>query len=223
MKIRVKNKWNDKNKERTPEETGSVLSFNFWKIASANVMHMENEGFQTDTHFQRLDVIAEFTAFLVHVVDRVISSKDYAAEDRQALITALALNLAKTMHDNRRDVSDDKETDFRNEYINLMNERMSEYSNFTFEEDNQPGFQVRRCVGEHVRDVMGEKDNKWVPDQVIDIEIPDAMKAFKRVTRGMLWISKHVIASGAWQWRFMVGHKKSRYGFSPVPAFYGVK
>jgi hypothetical protein len=186
MKIRVKNKWNDKNKERTPEETGSVLSFNFWKIASANVMHMENEGFQTDTHFQRLDVIAEFTAFLVHVVDRVISSKDYAAEDRQALITALALNLAKTMHDNRRDVSDDKETDFRNEYISLMNERMSEYSNFTFEEDNQPGFQVRRCVGGHVRDVMGEKDNKWVPDQVIDIEIPDAMKAFKRVTRGIL-------------------------------------
>jgi hypothetical protein len=186
MKIRIKNKWNDKDKVRTPEETGSVLSFNFWKIASANVMHMENEGFQTDTHFMRLDVIAEFTAFLVHVVDRVISSKDYSAEDRHALITALALNLAKTMHDNRRDVSDDKETDFRNKYITLMNERMSEYSNFTFEEDNQPGFQLRRCVGEHVREVMGEKDNKWIPDQVIDIEIPDAMKAFKRVTRGVL-------------------------------------
>ena len=186
MKIRVKNKWNDKNKERTAEDTGSVLSFNFWKIASANVMHMENEGFQTDTHFMRLDVIAEFTAFLVHVVDRVISSKDFSAEDRQALITALALNLAKTMHDNRQDVSDDKETDFRAEYIALMNERMSEYSTFTFEEGNQPGFQVRRCVGEHVRDVMGEKDNKWIPDQVMDIELPDAMKAFKRVTRGVL-------------------------------------
>jgi len=186
MKIRIKNKWNDKDKERTPEEIGSVLSFNFWKIASANVMHMENEGFQTDTHFQRLDVIAEFTAFLVHVVDRVISSKDFAAEDRQQLITALALNLAKTMHDNRRDVSDDKETDFRAEYIALMNERMGEYSNFSFEEGNQPGFQLRRCVGGHVREVMGEKDNKWVPDQVMDIEIPDAMKAFKRVTRGVI-------------------------------------
>ena len=56
MKIRIKNKWNDKDKVRTHEEIGSVLSFNFWKIASANVMHMENEGFQTNTHFQRLDV-----------------------------------------------------------------------------------------------------------------------------------------------------------------------
>jgi len=185
MKIRVKNKWNDKDKVRTPEDTGSVLSFNFWKVASGNVMHLENEGFQTDTHFQRLDVIAEFTAFFVHVVDRVISTKEYSPEDRHALINAMALNLAKTMHDNRRDVSNDKTTDFRAEYIALMNERMAEYSNFTFDENSQPGFQVRRCVGEHVRDVMGEKDNKWIPDQVMDIEIPDAMKMFKQVTRGM--------------------------------------
>lgn len=194
MKIRVKNKWNDKDKIRTPEDIGSVLSFNFWKVASANVMHLENEGFQTDTHFQRLDVIAEFTAFLVHVVDRVIADKDYSAEDRQALVTALALNLAKTMHDNRRDVSRDMPedvsentaTDFRADYIRLVNERMADYSHFSFDKGNQPGFQMRRCVGEYVRDVMGEKDNKWIPDQVMDIEIPDAMKAFKRVTRGVL-------------------------------------
>ncbi|HEB82521.1 MAG TPA: hypothetical protein ENJ11_06635 [Gammaproteobacteria bacterium] len=186
MKIRVKNKWNDKDKQRTPEETGSVLGFNLWKVASANVMHMENEGFETDTNFQRLDVIAEFTAFFVHVIDRILSDKDYSPEDRQALITALALNLAKTMHDNRQDLTEDRETDFRGQYIQLLNERMAEYSNFSFDGELNPGFQVRRCVGNHVRDVMGEKDNKWVPDQVIDIEIPDAMKAMKRILRGML-------------------------------------
>lgn len=186
MKLRVKNKWNDKKKERSPEETGSVLGFNLWKVASANVMHLENEGFQTDSHFMRLDVIAEFTAFFVHVIDRVISDKGYSAEDRQALITAMALNLAKTMHDNRQDVSDDKDTDFRNDFINIMNARMSEYSEFTFEGDYAPGFQARRAVGENVRKVMGEKDNKWIPDQVLDIEVPDAMKAMKRITRGIL-------------------------------------
>ena len=186
MKLRVKNKWNDKNKERTPEETGSVLAFNLWKVASANVMHLENEGFQTDSHFMRLDVIAEFSAFFVHVIDRVISEKGYSPDDRQALITAMALNLAKTMHDNRRDVSDDNETDFRADFIAIMNERMNEYSAFSFEGDYQPGFQARRAMGENVRKVMGEKDNKWIPDQVIDIEIPDAMKAMKRVTRGVL-------------------------------------
>lgn len=186
MKLRVKNKWNDKDKVRSPEETGSVLGFNLWKVASANIMHMENEGFQTDTHNQRLDVIAEFSAFFIHVIDRLVSGKDYTPEDRQALITGLALNMAKTMHDNRRDVSEDKDKDYRGEFIALLNERMNEYAGFTFDGDLDPGFQVKRCVGGHVRDVMGEKDNKWVPDQVIDIEIPDAMKAIKRIIRGML-------------------------------------
>ncbi len=186
MKLRVKNKWNDKNKQRSAEETGSVLGFNFWKVASANVMHLENEGFQTDTHNQRLDVIAELSAFFIHVIDRLISQKEYSAEDRQALITGLALNMAKTMHDNRRDVSEDKDRDYRGEFIQLLNERMNEYSAFNFDGDLDPGFQARRRVGEHVREVMGEKDNKWIPDQVMDIEIPDAMKAIKRIVRGML-------------------------------------
>ncbi len=104
MKLRIKNKWNDKSRVRSPEETGSVLGFNLWKVASANVMHLENEGFQTDTHNQRLDVIAEFSAFFIHVIDRLISTKENSAGDRQAIITGLALNMAKTMHDNRRDV-----------------------------------------------------------------------------------------------------------------------
>ena len=186
MKLRVKNKWNDKNKERSAQETGSVLGFNFWKVASANVMHLENEGFQTDTHNQRLDVIAELSAFFIHVIDRAVSSKDYSEEDRQALITGLALNMAKTMHDNRRDVSEDKDRDYRSDFIELLNKRMNEYASFIFDGDLAPGFQARRRVGEHVRDVMGATDNKWIPDQVMDIEIPDAMKAVKRITRVML-------------------------------------
>jgi hypothetical protein len=53
VKIRVKNRWNDKGRERTAEDTGSVLGFNLWRIAGANVLHLENEGFQTDTYNQR--------------------------------------------------------------------------------------------------------------------------------------------------------------------------
>ncbi len=186
MKLRVKNKWNDKNRVRTAEETGSVLGFNLWKVASENVLHIENEGFQTDTQNQRLDVIAEFSAFYIHVIDRLISAKQYSAEKRQAIITGLALNMAKTMHDNRRDVSTDKNADYRDAFINVINNRMNEYASFSFDGDLDPGFQVKRCAGEHVREVMGEKDNKWVPDQVIEVEIPDAMKAMKRILRGML-------------------------------------
>lgn len=184
MKIRIKSKWNNKGKERTAEDTGSVLGFNLWRIAGANVLHLENEGFQTDTYNQRLDVVAELVSFFVHVVDRMTSEKEYSEEERHDLITALALNLAKTMHDNRMDVNDEKK-DYKADFILLMNERMAEYAGFAYD-GNEPGFQMRRRCGEHVTAVMGEKDKKWVTDQIMDIEIPDALKTFKKVARNMV-------------------------------------
>jgi len=183
VKIRVKSKWNKKDKARTPEEIGSALAFNLWRIAGANVLHLENEGFQTDTHHQRLDVIGELLAFFVHVVDRMVSEKEYSEQARTELITAIAHSLAKTMHDNRRDV--ETEGDFMGGFIDMLNQRMTEYAGFTFDEGG-PGFQMRRRCGDHVTKVMGAKDNKWITDQIMDIEIPDALKTFKKVARSLL-------------------------------------
>ncbi len=185
MKIRVKSRWNDKGRERTADDIGSALGFNLWRIAGANVLHLENEGFQTDTYNQRLDVVAELVSFFVHVVDRMTSEKEYSEDERRDLITALALNLAKTMHDNRMDVNEDKDTDYKAEFIQVMNERMAEYADFAYD-GNEPGFQMRRRCGEHVTEVMGEKDKKWVTDQIMDIEIPDALKTFKKVARNLV-------------------------------------
>lgn len=187
MKIRVKSKWNKKDRERSAEDIGSALGFNIWRIAGANVLHLENEGFQTDTYNQRLDVVAELVAFLVHVVDRMTVDKEYSDDDRRDLITALALNLAKTMHDNRRDVNegDDREKDHKAAFIDLLNQRMAEYAEFSFD-NGQPGFQLKRRVGDYVMQKMGEKDRKWVQDQVLEIEIPDALKTFSRVAKNLL-------------------------------------
>ena len=183
MRLRVKNKWQDKNRERSIEDTAGVIAFNLWKIASANVLNLENEGFQTDTQSQRIDVIEELIAFYVSMVDRLAADREYDEDTRRRLIVALAMSLAKTVKDNRVDF--DGEGDHSGAFVELLNERMSEYAGFAYS-DGEPGFQLRRRVGEHVQAVMGAKDNKWVPDQVMDIEIPDAMKVFKRVVRGLI-------------------------------------
>jgi hypothetical protein len=183
MRLRVKNKWQDKNKERTVEDTAGVVAFNLWKIASANVLNLENEGFQTDSQSQRVDVIEELLAFYVSLVDRLAADRAYEDDKRRQLIVALAMNLAKTVKDNRVDF--DGEGDHSKAFVELLNDRMSEYAGFSYS-DGEPGFQLRRRVGEHVQAVMGAKDNKWVPDQVMDIEIPDAMKVFRRVVRGLI-------------------------------------
>jgi len=81
-------------------------------------------------------------------------------------------------------VNDEKD-DYKGQFIQLLNERMGEYADFAYDE-GEPGFQMKRRVGEHVTKVMGEKDKKWVTDQIMDIEIPDALKTFKKVARNLI-------------------------------------
>ena len=64
IEVRVKSKWSNKGRERTLDETGGAVAFILWRIAQQGLLNLENEGFQTDTRSQRMDVIAEFLAFL---------------------------------------------------------------------------------------------------------------------------------------------------------------
>ncbi len=69
--VRVKSKWNAKDRVRTLDEIGGATAFILWRIAQQGLLNLENEGFQTDTREQRIDVITEFLAFLVHLTDRM--------------------------------------------------------------------------------------------------------------------------------------------------------
>lgn len=174
--MRVKSKWNLKDRERTLAETGGAMGFILWRIAQQGVLNLENEGFQTDTNAQRLDIIAEFLAFLVHLVDRM-TIDDLGRDERAEFITSLARHLADNMQQNRTDA--EGKGDYRQPLVNLLNERAADYAEFSFK-DNEPGFALRRYFGENVRAVMGEKDNKWITDQVMDIEVPETLKPLRK-------------------------------------------
>lgn len=174
--MRVKSKWNLKDKERSLSETGGAMAFILWRIAQQGVLNLENEGFQTDTNAQRLDIIAEFLAFLVHLVDRM-TIDDLGRDERVEFITSLARHLADNMQQNRTDA--EGKGDYRQPLVNLLNERAADYAEFSFK-DNEPGFALRRYFGENVRAVMGEKDNKWITDQVMDIEVPETLKPLRK-------------------------------------------
>jgi hypothetical protein len=68
------------------------------------------------------------------------------------------------------------------DFVQLLNDRMSTYSEFNFE-GTAPSFPMLRCFGGYITDVMGDRANKWITTQIIDIEAPDAidslMKAMK--------------------------------------------
>ena len=179
---RLKAKWNQKNRERTPEQIASAVSSNIWLLAADGCLNLENEGFETNTQSQRLDVISEFLAFSLHVVDRMTYG-ELEEQDRVRFINALGLCLANLLYENRLDA--DGPGDHRNVFIRLLNDRMDEYSECEYEQDVGPGFSLKRIFGNHVMQVMGEMDKKWIPDYVMDAETPKVMSGLKRVMNGM--------------------------------------
>ena len=178
---RLKTNWNLKDRNRTPDDIASVIGFNIWGLAAESCLFLENEGFETRSQSQRLDVIAEFVAFGAHVSDRMVFGEMTAAE-REIFINSLGHNLANTMQSNSVEVSG--AGDYRKGFISLLNDRMNEYSECGYSDSDGPSFPMRRLAANHVQAVMGEKDNKWIPDYVIDSEIPKLLLGLKRVFKG---------------------------------------
>lgn len=175
--VRIRSRWKDKGKARSLEENAGALAFIEWRIAGATLLNLENEGFETDTYSQRLDVLEELCAFLIHVTDRLVHGQ-ISDEERQRFIVTLALKTADTYHDNRVD-AEGRGKDFRQPFIDKLNQRMAEYAEFRFE-DAEPGYAFKRYLGECVTNTMGPKDRKWISDQVMEIEIPEMLKTLKK-------------------------------------------
>jgi hypothetical protein len=174
--VRVKSKWSNKGRERTLDEIGGAAAFILWRIAQQGLLNLENEGFQTESRSQRMDVIAEFLAFLVHLTDRN-KSEALDAKERQEFITSLAVHLADTMQENRSDA--EGKADYRRPLINLLNERSADYAECPMP-DGEPGYAMKRYFGERITAVMGEQDNKWITDQVMEIEVPETLKPLNK-------------------------------------------
>ena len=175
--MRIRSKWNAKNRDRTPEEIAGVVGFIAWRISTQAVLELENNNFQTDTQVQRLAIIWEFAAFLIHITDRMMYER-MDEEERAVFISAMAKSMAQTMQDNMEDFLGSGM--YKPDLINTLNLRMGEYAKFGYSDESGPSFPMLRRFGENVTAVMGERQKEWVTTQVIDIVAPDAIKTLKR-------------------------------------------
>ena len=187
---RIKKGWSQKDRARSPEDIGSAISFNIWQISGQGVLDLENEGFQTDTASQRLDVITEYVAYLVQIVDRSLF-EGFDLDHRKGLITATGLHLSSIMQDNRQDT--DGTGDYTTDFLKVLNSRIGEYSNCQLDEKEGPSFVFLRLLGDHVTAQMGEKDAKWITSYVIDIVGKKMYDDITRVLPGLLDPAKREI------------------------------
>jgi len=180
---RLKTGWSQTDKKRSLADIGGAISFNIWQISGQGLLDLENEGFQTDTASQRLDVITEFAAYLIQLVDRFLFDS-FELEDRTALITAIGLHLAGIMQDNRQET--DGAGDYSDSFLQTLNGRIGEYSKCQFDHKEGPSFVFLRLMGDHITAQMGAKDAKWITAYIIDIAGEKLYRDLYRILPGLL-------------------------------------
>ncbi len=182
MAVRIKSHWHDEDAERSMEEVAGAIAFNGWRIAVDKAVHLHGERFIYDSDQQRLAVIAEYLIFEIQIVDRMVHEA-LEPEQRQALITALAMRLADHLTENSRDLLGPD--DYRSGFIECLNQRSAEYAEFKFGTDG-PSYPFFRHLGYEIQQIMGaSQENRWVIDQVMDMDAPDLYKQLKRIVRNL--------------------------------------
>lgn len=177
--MRMRTKWHNKERQVSVDEKANTMAFISWRIAAGLVLNLENENFQTDTQQQRLNVITEALAFLVSVTDRMVAEQ-MDADERQEFIVKFATKLAGTFQENSEDLIG-RDVDYKKDFINTMNKRLNAYAECSWDDEkDMPGFQYKRDFGDYITEPMGEKDKKWITDQVMSIEVFDMMENLKK-------------------------------------------
>ena len=68
----------------------------------------------------------------------------------------------------------------------LLNVRTTEYAQYSFDE-LEPRFGLLKSLGTNIQQVMGESQtNRWVIDQVITLDGPDAVRLFLDILKNLL-------------------------------------
>lgn len=177
--------WSGRDKVRSITEQGGALAFIAWRVAHETAITLHGEDYVYRDDGQRLNVIAEFLAFIVHLVYRICYER-LPEEVCNDLINALGSALAGYMADNRLDWEDPG--DHRAGFINLLNARFGEYAEEGFNDDG-PRYCMYRHIGHCIQGHMYEEDahdNHWVIDQVMDIEGPEIYRKINSAMSNLL-------------------------------------
>ncbi|HXZ49060.1 MAG TPA: hypothetical protein VEG27_08565 [Usitatibacter sp.] len=172
----VKTRWRKKGPRPLADRAG-VIGANLWKIALEIYRHLEGEGFRFTSDRMVTNVLAELIAFLVPLVDRAVYGH-LSDEDRATLLGETGRHLAATMENNQLDLLGPG--DYRGPFIDLLNERGDAYARLEYRE-GEPGFACLRYFAERVAEAMAPAGNKWVVEQMMEIEAPEMVRLVRKL------------------------------------------
>jgi hypothetical protein len=185
--IRIKSQWFQSDTPKTPQQTASAMAFITWRVAQNTLKQMRTASFDIEVGPQYFAFTREVLVFLTQVLDRMASERmDTAA--RAEFMTSLVQRVAQILQENEDGLMGPPsagQASHYDQFIDLFNELADHYADFGFDA-NGPDFAFVRYLGHRIEALMPQKDQRWVVDQIMASEVPDAIDMIKRGMQGVL-------------------------------------
>lgn len=181
--MRIKSHWFKAGAPKSAEQQASAMAFIVWRVAHNMLKRMRGAHYDIDAGVPYFAFMREVLVFLIAVVDRTAYTKMDAAT-RSGFITALVLNCANTLAGNETDLLGPRAdgAPYQDSFIDLVNEVSQHYAEFGGDavtpasgDAFTPDFGFLRYLGSRLEPTLPPKDQRWVLDQVMAIEAPEAV------------------------------------------------
>ena len=177
--MRIRDRWSQRGQPPSLEDNAVALAYICWQVALSGAKNLHEQTFDYQHDSQRVAVIQEYLVFLAHSCDR-LASELMSAGEREVFMARLASECARHLQRNSEEVLG--AGDYSSPFIDIFNAHNLAYAQCAFQ-DGEPGYALLRTFASNIQALMGQdQKNRWVIDQVIDI---DSRESFQQVKRSM--------------------------------------
>ncbi|EHR72149.1 hypothetical protein BurJ1DRAFT_3340 [Burkholderiales bacterium JOSHI_001] len=185
--LRLKTHWHQPGTPKSAGQTASAIAFMVWRIARQLIDRLRAAGFDVEPGPMYFGVLRETLVFLAQVADR-LAWLQLSPEGRADFTAALVRRLAGLLDENETDLLGPPpagEAPWRDRFIDQFNTLSDHYADFGFNAQDGPDFGFSRYHGSRLEPLLPEKDRRWVLDQVMAVESPDAVALVKKAMQGV--------------------------------------
>jgi hypothetical protein len=186
---RLKTQWFRHGASRGAAQQASASAFIVWRIARHTLDRIRHAGFDVEVGAPYFAFLREVLAFLVAVADRIGYARLDAAQ-RVEFTGALVHHLARILQDSEDDLlgpAPAERPSHGDSFIDLVNELAGHYAEFGADPaaaarngSFEPDFAFMRYLGHRLEPALPIKDRRWVQDQVIAVQAPEAVAMLQR-------------------------------------------
>lgn len=189
MAVRIRSKFHQGGRQRSPAELASAVAVLGWKLAIDSIKRMRKADYDIDIGRPYVEFVSEFMVFFAVAADR-IAYRDLEANERGEFTTALVVRMADRIEENFAGPLGAEPGNCKRGFLDRFNKRSTEYAEFDYGTDG-PDFGFKRYFAACLREVLPEKDQLWVVDQAMEIEAPEALKALTKTLDGLFFPAGH--------------------------------